>query len=177
MTGFDVVEAGQSGVKHHVLTADQIDVAGNALYGNDALTFWCWPSVHRAKWTRNRQLPHARLGRDFEQKRLFSPKAAEKCLGIWQNKKGYPRMSTVILELDQDVIAILEQQHQPVGETAREMIVFELYRRGSLSSGKASQLLSLTRYEFIRRASELRIPYFRFTEQELKDEIHQSESL
>jgi predicted HTH domain antitoxin len=98
-------------------------------------------------------------------------------LGIWQNKKGYPRMSTVILELDQDVIAILEQQHQPVGETAREMIVFELYRRGSLSSGKASQLLSLTRYEFIRRASELRIPYFRFTEQELKDEIHQSESL
>jgi uncharacterized protein len=98
-------------------------------------------------------------------------------LGIWQNKKGYPRMSTVILELDQDVIAILEQQHQPVGEAAREMIVFELYRRGSLSSGKASQLLSLTRYEFIRRASELRIPYFRFTEQELKDEIHQSESL
>lgn len=86
-------------------------------------------------------------------------------------------MNTVTLELDQDVIAILEQQQQPIGEAARDMIVFELYRRGSLSSGKASQLLRLPRYEFIQRASELGIPYFRFTEQELKDELHQSESL
>jgi predicted HTH domain antitoxin len=86
-------------------------------------------------------------------------------------------MSTVTLELDQDVVAILEQQHQPIGEAAREMIVFELYRRGSLSSSKGSQLLGLTRYEFIQRASQLSIPYFRFTEQELKDEINQSESL
>jgi hypothetical protein len=44
-------------------------------------------------------------------------------------------------------------------------------------AAKGSQLLSLTRYEFIQRASELGIPYFRFTEQELKDEIHQSEPL
>jgi hypothetical protein len=40
-------------------------------------------------------------------------------------------MSTVTLELDQDVVAIREQQHQPIGEAARQMIVFELYRRGS----------------------------------------------
>ena len=86
-------------------------------------------------------------------------------------------MSTVNLELDQDVIAILEQQHQPIGEAARDMIVFELYRRGSLSSGKAAQLLVLPRYEFIQRASQLGIPYFRFTEQELQDELQQSESL
>lgn len=86
-------------------------------------------------------------------------------------------MSTVTLELDQDVIAILEQQHRPIGEAARDVIVFELYRRGSLSSGKASQLLALPRYEFIQRASQLGIPYFRFTEQELKDELQQSESL
>jgi predicted HTH domain antitoxin len=67
-------------------------------------------------------------------------------------------MSTVTLELDQDVIAILEQQHRPIGEAARDMIVFELYRRGSLSSGKASQLLALPRYEFIQRASQVNIP-------------------
>ncbi len=76
-----------------------------------------------------------------------------------QDGKEYQRMSTVTLELDQDLIAILQQQHQPIGEAAREMIVFELYRRGSLSSGKAAQLLNLTRYEFIQRASELGIPY------------------
>lgn len=86
-------------------------------------------------------------------------------------------MSTVTLELDQDVISILEQQHRPIGEAARDMIVFELYRRGSLSSGKAAQLLALPRYEFIQRASQLGIPYFRFTEQELQDELRQSESL
>ena len=48
-------------------------------------------------------------------------------------------MSTVTLELDQDLIAILEQQHQPIGEAAREMIVLELYRRGSLSNSSPLQ--------------------------------------
>jgi len=96
----------------------------------------------------------------------------------WIGQNEYwAAMSTVTLELDPDVVSILEQDHQPAGEMARDVIIFELYRRGLLSSGKASQLLGLPRYEFIQRASHLGIPYFRFTEQELKDEFQQSESL
>ena len=41
-------------------------------------------------------------------------------------------MSIVTLELDKDVIALLEeQQHQPIGEAAHDLIIFELYRRSA----------------------------------------------
>ena len=87
-------------------------------------------------------------------------------------------MSIVTLELDKDVIALLEeQQHQPISEAAHDLIIFELYRRGALSSGKGAQLLGIPRYDFIQRASQLGIPYFRLTAEELQNEVRQSESL
>jgi predicted HTH domain antitoxin len=54
------------------------------------------------------------------------------------------------------------------------MIVFELYRRGLISSGRAAELLGIPRLEFIRRASELGIPYFRFTEDEWQAKVAES---
>jgi predicted HTH domain antitoxin len=68
-------------------------------------------------------------------------------------------MSGVPVELDADLIAVLRQGDQPVARTARELIVLELYRRGTLSSGKAAELLAMSREEFIRHASRLGIPY------------------
>lgn len=76
-------------------------------------------------------------------------------------------MSIVTLDLDKDVIALLEeQQYQPISEAAHE-----LYRRGALSSGKGAQLLGIPRYDFIQRASQLDIPYFRLTEEDLQNEV------
>ncbi len=57
---------------------------------------------------------------------------------------------------------------------AREMIVFELYRRSLVSSGRVAALLGIPRIDFIQRASELGIPYFRFTEEEWKAEVAES---
>jgi predicted HTH domain antitoxin len=54
------------------------------------------------------------------------------------------------------------------------MIVFELYRRSLVSSGKAAELLGIPRLEFIQRTSELGIPYFRFTEDEWQAEVAES---
>jgi predicted HTH domain antitoxin len=53
---------------------------------------------------------------------------------------------------------------QPVEQVAREIIVLELYRRDLISSGKAAALLGVPRLDFIQRASELGVPYFRFNE-------------
>jgi predicted HTH domain antitoxin len=83
-------------------------------------------------------------------------------------------MGSTILDLGEDLSGFLETLGQPVGETAREMIVFELYRRSLVSSGKAAELLGVPRLEFIRRASALGIPYFRFTEDEWQAEIAES---
>jgi predicted HTH domain antitoxin len=79
-------------------------------------------------------------------------------------------MSTVRVDLDEAVAGLLHQTNQPVGEAAREMIVLELYRRGSVSSGKAGELLGMTRLDFIRHASHLGIPFIDMTPDEWEAE-------
>jgi predicted HTH domain antitoxin len=73
---------------------------------------------------------------------------------------------TVQLELEEDLIDLLRPGKRPVEETARELIVLELYRQGLISGGRAAELLGKSRLEFVRDAAELRIPYFRMDEQE-----------
>ncbi len=83
-------------------------------------------------------------------------------------------MGPVQVELDQDLVAVLEELHRPVKEAARELIVLELYRQGELSSGKAAQLLGLEREDFIRHASAQGIPYFQLQGEELRRELDAS---
>jgi predicted HTH domain antitoxin len=75
-------------------------------------------------------------------------------------------MRTVVL--DDEVAALLEQE-KPLDQAAREALVMELFRRGKLSIGKASKLLSLDRAGFAR-ASELGIPYFLMSKEDWKAE-------
>ena len=86
-------------------------------------------------------------------------------------------MTTISLDLEADLVALLRQSNQPVERAARELMVLELYRRGTISSGKAAQLLGMSRVEFIQYASRLGIPYFTMTEDEWKDERTQSQRL
>ena len=86
-------------------------------------------------------------------------------------------MGSVQLELDEDLVAVLEELHRPVKETARELIVLELYRQGELSSGKAAQLLGLEREDFIRQASAQGIPYFQLSGEDLRRELDASKKL
>ena len=86
-------------------------------------------------------------------------------------------MRTISIDLEEDVVALLRQSNQPVEHAARELIVLELYRRGTISSGKAAQLLGMSRVEFIQHASRLGIPYFAMTEDEWKNERTQSQKL
>jgi predicted HTH domain antitoxin len=83
-------------------------------------------------------------------------------------------MASTNLDLGEDLGALLTNLGQPIEQAAREMIVLELYRRGVISSGRAAALLSKTRLDFIQRASELGIPYFRFTEDEWQAEVSES---
>jgi predicted HTH domain antitoxin len=78
------------------------------------------------------------------------------------------------LDLGEELGGLVAKLGQPVEQAAREMIVLELYRRSLISSGKAAELLGVPRVQFIQRASELGIPYFRFTEEEWRTEVAQS---
>jgi len=90
------------------------------------------------------------------------------------HEEGASVMDSTILDLGEDLTGFLATLGQPIGQTAREMIVFELYRRSLVSSGKAAELLGIPRLEFIQRTSELGIPYFRFTEDEWQAEVVES---
>jgi predicted HTH domain antitoxin len=79
-------------------------------------------------------------------------------------------MSTVKIDLEEGLAALLHQTNRPIQEAAREMIVLELYRRGTISSGKAAELLGMPRLEFIRHASRLGIPHIDMTPDEWEAE-------
>jgi predicted HTH domain antitoxin len=75
-------------------------------------------------------------------------------------------MQTLKLDLPQDLVALLQGFNQPIEESARELMVLELYRRAVISSGKAAELMSMQRFEFIHYASRLGIAFFDMTEDE-----------
>jgi len=79
-------------------------------------------------------------------------------------------MSTVKIDVREDLAALLDQTNQPLEKAAREMIVLELYRRGTLSSGKAAEMLEMPRLDFIRHASKLGIPHIDMTSDEWEAE-------
>jgi predicted HTH domain antitoxin len=84
---------------------------------------------------------------------------------------------TVQLDLEQDLVDLLRREPKPVEETARELIVLELYRQGLVSAGRASELLGQPRLEFIREAASAGVPYFRMSDQEWESEVKRSETL
>ncbi len=80
-------------------------------------------------------------------------------------------MSTVMIEVDQELVDLLHHVGRPE-DKLKEYLVLEMYRRHEISSGKAAELLSMERFEFIRYASRSGIAYFDMDDQELKDEIN-----
>ena len=79
-------------------------------------------------------------------------------------------MTTISLALEDELATLLQERHQPVERSAREFIILELYRRGDISSGKAAQLLEMTRWELVRDAARLGIPFFDMTADEWEAE-------
>jgi predicted HTH domain antitoxin len=86
-------------------------------------------------------------------------------------------MSKLTIDVEEDLAVVLRQIHQPMEQAVRELMVLELYRRGSISSGKAAELLGLARIDFIKHASDLGIPYIDMTADEWAAEKAASDSL
>jgi predicted HTH domain antitoxin len=78
---------------------------------------------------------------------------------------------TLKLDLDDDLVAVLRRQDASIEDAARELMVMELYRRGAVSRGKAAELLGMPLVDFLRRANELGIPYFNYTDEEFAAEL------
>jgi len=81
---------------------------------------------------------------------------------------------TINIPLDSELAGLLQMFDRPVPDTARDLIVLELYRQGKISSGRAAELLDMPRIAFIGYASQLGIPFFDMTEDEWNAEVEQA---
>jgi predicted HTH domain antitoxin len=81
-------------------------------------------------------------------------------------------MSTHLVELNSDLVRFLRPlSDRPLREVTEELLVLELYRRRQLSSGKAAELLGMSRWEFVHYAARQGIAFFDLNEDEIADEF------
>jgi len=76
-----------------------------------------------------------------------------------------------------EVLDVLSTTYQNSADALKEAAVLELYREGKISSGKAAEILSMERFEFIRYAGMKGIPFVRITPEELEEEVKLLEKL
>jgi hypothetical protein len=86
-------------------------------------------------------------------------------------------MSTISIDLDEKVVALLRQSNQPVDQAAQELIVLQLYAQRVISSGKAAELLGMDRLAFIQYSGRLGIPFLDMSEEEWETERARSRLL
>lgn len=80
-------------------------------------------------------------------------------------------MSMVTIEMDEKLMNLFHPLQGRPEDMLKEYVVLEMYRRHEISSGKAAELLDMERFEFVRYASRLGIPFIDMDERELAAEL------
>jgi len=77
----------------------------------------------------------------------------------------------VSIELDEKFLSFVAKKRKDIPKKLKELSVLELYRRKDISSGKAAEFLGMERFEFVRYASRLGIPFFDMSKEELEKDL------
>ncbi|MBC6475119.1 MAG: UPF0175 family protein [Hormoscilla sp. GM102CHS1] len=82
------------------------------------------------------------------------------------------QMSTITLrKLPQELIPILEANEAELEGIILESIVLELVRQQRISTGKAAELLGISKWEFVQLLGQNNIPYFTESSKELVAQV------
>jgi predicted HTH domain antitoxin len=84
------------------------------------------------------------------------------------------------LTVDIKIPALLSQfgiNKQEIQNHVEEWLVLSLFIQERISSGKAAQLLNISRIEFLERLHRYHINYFNYTDEELNEEFSAVEQL
>lgn len=81
--------------------------------------------------------------------------------------------STVRIELDvpRDLLNVLNTTETDVEPRLLELIAIELFRENEISSGKAAELLGMSKESFIQLLGQRNVPYFTETPEELEKQV------
>src|SRR5437867_11039044 len=69
------------------------------------------------------------------------------------------RQIRVQLDFPVDILGALDVTQSQLAARMKELIVLELFRERQISSGKAAELLGVTKYQFVLVAAQHDIPY------------------
>lgn len=86
-------------------------------------------------------------------------------------------MRNIQISFPSEVLDAISATYQNNADVIKEAAVLELYREGTISSGKAAEILDMERFEFVRYAGMKGIPYIRMTPDELESEVKVLEKL
>jgi len=82
-----------------------------------------------------------------------------------------PTQQQISIILDEKFLSFIAKKKKDIPQRLRELSILELYRRKEISSGKAAELLGMQRFEFVRYASRLGIPFFDMSKEELERDL------
>lgn len=75
------------------------------------------------------------------------------------------------IELPGDLLSALNVAPESLPQKAKEWIALELYREGQISSGKAAEIMNLSKGQFIDLLTRHDIPYLDLPAGELKSDL------
>jgi predicted HTH domain antitoxin len=82
-----------------------------------------------------------------------------------------PTRQQISIAFDEKFLSFVAKKRKDIPEKLKELSILELYRRKDISSGKAAELLGMERFEFVRYASRLGIPFFDMSKEELEKDL------
>jgi len=86
-------------------------------------------------------------------------------------------MKQTAITLDDKFLSFVARRKEDIPTKLMELAILELYRRKEISSGKAAELLDMERFEFVRYASRLGLPFFDIGREELLRDVEAARSV
>lgn len=81
----------------------------------------------------------------------------------------------VSLSLPRDLLGALDLPQSSLSQLVKESFAIDLYRQNRISSGKAAELLGLSKLAFIQLLGQHGVPYFTQSPDELEAELVSAE--
>ena len=69
----------------------------------------------------------------------------------------------VTITLPRNILGALDVSYSELAQRVHQLVALKLFREGRISAGKATEMLEIRKYDFIRLLAQYNIPYFNQT--------------